>query len=64
NLDKDKSSLTATPLTIVANNTTTSEVKLTLKDAYDNPVSGQTVLFSTELANTTFGTVTDNHDGT
>ncbi|MEM8370571.1 invasin domain 3-containing protein, partial [Morganella morganii] len=43
NLDKDKSSLTATPLTIVANNTTTSEVKLTLKDAYDNPVSGQTV---------------------
>ena len=64
NLDKDKSSLTATPLTIVANNTTTSEVKLTLKDAYDNPVSGQTVLFSTTLANTTFGTVTDNHDGT
>ncbi|HDF2330273.1 TPA: Ig-like domain-containing protein, partial [Morganella morganii] len=64
NLDKDKSSLTATPLTIVANNTTTSEVKLTLKDANDNPVSGQTLLFSTTLANTTFGTVTDNHDGT
>ncbi len=64
NLDKDKSSLTADPLTIVANNTTTSLVKLTLKDAYDNPVSGQTVLFSTTLANTTFGTVTDNHDGT
>ncbi|MEM8388833.1 Ig-like domain-containing protein, partial [Morganella morganii] len=64
NLDKDKSSLTAAPLTIVANNTTTSEVKLTLKYANGNLVSGQTVLFSTELANTTFGTVTDNHDGT
>ncbi|MEM8377321.1 invasin domain 3-containing protein, partial [Morganella morganii] len=44
NLDKDKSSLTAAPLTIVANNTTTSEVKLTLKDANGNLVSGQTVL--------------------
>ncbi|NGE22876.1 invasin, partial [Klebsiella pneumoniae] len=54
----------AAPLTIVANNTATSEVTLTLKDAYDNPVAGQTVLFSTTLANTTFGTVTDNHDGT
>ncbi|WP_162817213.1 invasin domain 3-containing protein [Morganella morganii] len=64
NLDKNKSSLTAAPLTIVANNTATSEVTLTLKDAYDNPVAGQTVLFSTTLANTTFGTVTDNHDGT
>ncbi|MEM7927886.1 invasin domain 3-containing protein, partial [Morganella morganii] len=49
NLDKDKSSLTAAPLTIVANNTTTSEVKLTLKDANGNLVSGQTVLFSTTL---------------
>ncbi|MEM8437679.1 Ig-like domain-containing protein, partial [Morganella morganii] len=64
NLDKDKSALTADPLTIVANNTTTSLVKLTLKDINDNPVTGQTVLFSTTLANTTFGTVTDNQDGT
>ncbi|MEM8399008.1 Ig-like domain-containing protein, partial [Morganella morganii] len=55
--------LTAAPLTIVANNTTTSEVKLTLKDANGNLVSGQTVLFSTTLANTTFGTVNDNQDG-
>ncbi|MEM8392728.1 invasin domain 3-containing protein, partial [Morganella morganii] len=45
NLDKDKSVLTATPLTIVANNTATSALKLTLKDANDNPVAGQTVLF-------------------
>ncbi|MEM8313204.1 invasin domain 3-containing protein, partial [Morganella morganii] len=64
NLDKGKSALTADPLTIVANNTTTSLVKLTLKDVNDNPVTGQTVLFSTGLANTTFGTVTDNQDGT
>ena len=64
NLDKNKSSLTAAPLSIVANNTTTSEVKLTLKDANGNLVSGQTVLFSTTLANTTFGTVSDNQDGT
>ena len=48
----------------MANNTTTSLVKLTLKDVNDNPVTGQTVLFSTGLANTTFGTVTDNQDGT
>ncbi|MEM8039164.1 Ig-like domain-containing protein, partial [Morganella morganii] len=33
-------------------------------DANGNLVSGQTVLFSTTLANTTFGTVTDNQDGT
>ncbi|WP_214051615.1 Ig-like domain-containing protein, partial [Morganella morganii] len=59
-----KSSLTAAPLSIVANNTTISEVKLTLKDANGNLVSGQTVLFSTTLANTTFGTVSDNQDGT
>ncbi|EPU4434767.1 invasin domain 3-containing protein, partial [Morganella morganii] len=63
-LDKDKSVLTADPLTIVANDTTTSALKLTLKDVNDNPVSGQTVLFSTTLANTTFGTVTDHGDGT
>ncbi len=64
NLDKDKSALTADPLTIVANDSTTSVVKLTLKDINNNPVTGQTVLFSTELANTTFGAVKDNQDGT
>ncbi|MEM8256480.1 invasin domain 3-containing protein, partial [Morganella morganii] len=42
NLDKNKSVLTADPLTIVANNTTTSALKLTLKDANGNLVSGQT----------------------
>ncbi|MEM8313349.1 Ig-like domain-containing protein, partial [Morganella morganii] len=64
NLDKDQSVLEASPLSIVANDTTTSALKLTLKDANGNLVSGQTVLFSTTLANTTFGTVTDNQDGT
>ncbi|KOO17735.1 hypothetical protein AC068_15875, partial [Morganella morganii] len=63
-LDKDKSSLTADPLSIVANNSTTSSLTLTLRDVHDNPVIGQTVLFSTTLANTTFGTVKDNQDGT
>ncbi|WP_187143537.1 Ig-like domain-containing protein, partial [Morganella morganii] len=63
-LDKDKSVLTATPLTIVADNATESVLTLTLKDVNDNPVAGQTVLFSTALANTTFGTVKDNQDGT
>ncbi|MEM7924075.1 invasin domain 3-containing protein, partial [Morganella morganii] len=32
NLDKDQSVLEASPLTIVANDTTTSALKLTLKD--------------------------------
>ncbi|MEM8006307.1 invasin domain 3-containing protein, partial [Morganella morganii subsp. sibonii] len=50
NLDKDKSVLTADPLTIVANDSTTSALKLTLKDVNGNLVSGQTVLFSTTLA--------------
>ncbi len=64
NLDKDQSVLEASPLTIVANDTTTSALKLTLKDANGNLVSGQTVLFSTTLGGTTFSGVTDNQDGT
>ncbi|WP_195432104.1 Ig-like domain-containing protein, partial [Morganella morganii] len=64
NLDKDKSSLTAAPLSIVANDTATSSLTLTLKDGNDNPVPGQTVLFSTTLGGTTFSGVTDNQDGT
>ncbi|GAA0341638.1 hypothetical protein GCM10009131_21200 [Morganella psychrotolerans] len=64
NLSEDKSSLTALPATIVANNTETSELILTLKDVNGNTVSGQTVLFSTTLADISFSTVTDNQDGT
>ncbi|NGE93567.1 Ig-like domain-containing protein, partial [Morganella morganii] len=63
-LDKDKSALTAAPLSIVADNTATSALTLTLKDVNGNLVSGQTVLFSTGLENTTFSAVTDNQDGT
>ncbi|MEM8445277.1 Ig-like domain-containing protein, partial [Morganella morganii] len=50
--------------TIVADGATESVLTLTLKDVNDNPVTGQTVLFSTGLADTTFSTVTDNLDGT
>ncbi|WP_214051633.1 Ig-like domain-containing protein, partial [Morganella morganii] len=64
NLDKEKSSLTAVPLTIVADDATESALTLTLKDANGNLVSGQTVLFSTGLADTTFSAVKDNQDGT
>ena len=64
NLDKDKSVLTATPLSIVANNTETSVLTLTLKDENDNPVSGERIEFTTELAEPVFSAVTDNDDGT
>ncbi|MEM8392727.1 invasin domain 3-containing protein, partial [Morganella morganii] len=64
NPDKDKSVLTASPLTIVADNATTSSLKLTLKDTYGNLIPGQTVLFSTDLENTNFSGVRENHDGT
>ncbi|MEM8239770.1 Ig-like domain-containing protein, partial [Morganella morganii subsp. sibonii] len=48
----------------MANDTTTSALKLTLRDVNGNLVSGQTVLFSTALAKTTFGTVKENQEGT
>ncbi|MEM8212844.1 hypothetical protein Q4R51_16575, partial [Morganella morganii] len=40
NLDKDKSSLTAVPLSIVADNASASDLKLILKDANGNLVTG------------------------
>ncbi|HGZ0736254.1 TPA: invasin domain 3-containing protein, partial [Escherichia coli] len=64
NLDKGKSSLAAVPDTIVADGNTTSAITLTLRDVNNNPVAGQVALFSTTLKDTTFGTVTDNQDGT
>ncbi|MEM8160122.1 invasin domain 3-containing protein, partial [Morganella morganii] len=57
NLDKDKSVLEAAPLSIVANGTAESTLKLTLKDVNGNLVSGQTVQFTTTLADTTFSGV-------
>ncbi|WP_395756041.1 Ig-like domain-containing protein [Edwardsiella ictaluri] len=62
--DAAQSTLTAAPTTIVANGLAKSLLTLTLKDGNGNPVDGQTVTFSSTLANTTFGSVTDNHDGT
>ncbi|MEM7918614.1 invasin domain 3-containing protein [Morganella morganii] len=51
--DSGKSELTAVPDTIVANNTDESALKLTLRDVNGNLITGQTVEFSTALANTT-----------
>ncbi|MCS3490721.1 Ig-like domain-containing protein [Enterobacter sp. SLBN-59] len=62
--DSGRSSLTATPDTITANGTDVSAVTLTLKDAHDNAVSGQTVTFASSLAGTRVGDVTDNGNGT
>ncbi|MEM8366469.1 Ig-like domain-containing protein, partial [Morganella morganii] len=39
-------------------------ITLTLRDVNNNPVAGQTALFSTTLKDTTFSGVTDNQDGT
>ncbi|MHC9002364.1 invasin domain 3-containing protein [Enterobacter adelaidei] len=64
NLDAARSSLTATPATIVADGTTASTVTLSLKDRNDNPVSGQAVAFASSLTNSAVGNVTDNGDGT
>ncbi|MGJ7067463.1 invasin domain 3-containing protein, partial [Morganella morganii] len=64
--DAEKSSLAVSPASIVANNTDESAITLTLKDANDNPVSGQTVAFegSLDSKKTTISEVTDNSDGT
>ncbi|HAS8353711.1 TPA: hypothetical protein I7721_21810, partial [Vibrio vulnificus] len=64
--DTDKSALAVSPESIVADNTAESTITLTLKDANDNPVSGQTVAFATTLDNkkTTISATTDNGDGT
>ncbi|HHU4047297.1 TPA: invasin domain 3-containing protein [Enterobacter cloacae] len=64
NLSTGKSSLTASPATIVADGTTASTVTLNLKDANDNAVSGQTVSFNSSLSGSLIGTVQDNGDGT
>ncbi|MGX5057242.1 Ig-like domain-containing protein, partial [Enterobacter asburiae] len=49
---------------IVANGATTSTLKLTLKDAQNRAVKGQTVKFVSDLADSTVGATTDNGDGT
>ncbi|EPA1042555.1 Ig-like domain-containing protein [Enterobacter bugandensis] len=57
-----KSTLDRSPDTIPADGTTASTLKLTLHDALDNPVKGQTVEFVSDKE--TVGATTDNHDGT
>ncbi|MGJ7067319.1 invasin domain 3-containing protein, partial [Morganella morganii] len=61
-----KSSLAVSPASIVADDTKTSVITLTLKDVNENPVTGQAVTFATTLDNekTTISKVTDNGDGT
>lgn len=64
NLSAASSTITAAPATIVANGTAASTVTLSLKDANNNAVSGQTVTFTSSLTNSSVGRVTDNGDGT
>ncbi|ETO41153.1 invasin domain 3-containing protein, partial [Morganella sp. EGD-HP17] len=61
--DKDKSELMAEPQTIMADGSDESELTLVLRDANGNGVSGQTVLFSTDLIDVKFSIVTDKGDG-
>src|SRR5471030_1249407 len=64
NLSSTHSAMAASPTSIVADGTTASTITLTLKDANNNAVSGQTVTFTSSLTNSSIGIVTDNGDGT
>ncbi|EOY5724080.1 invasin domain 3-containing protein [Enterobacter cloacae] len=57
------STLTATPDTVTADNTAFSTLLLTLRDAHNNPVSGQTVDFTSALPGSHAGTATGNGSG-
>ncbi|MCK6880088.1 Ig-like domain-containing protein, partial [Enterobacter bugandensis] len=62
--DAAKSTLTRAPDTIPADGTTASTLTLTLHDAQDHPVKGQTVQFMSDLTGSAAGAATDNGDGT
>ncbi|MFZ1873271.1 MAG: inverse autotransporter beta domain-containing protein, partial [Chania sp.] len=64
NLDPSKSSLSAEPVSILANGKELSTMTLILKDRNDNNVSGQKVLFASDLTNSLITPVVDNGDGT
>ncbi|WP_127956645.1 invasin domain 3-containing protein [Serratia microhaemolytica] len=64
NLSSTKSALTSDITTLVADGSSKATLTFTLKDANDNPVSGQTVTFTSSLANSSFASVTDNQNGT
>ncbi|QBY42687.1 Invasin [Arsenophonus nasoniae] len=59
----EKSKLVADPTTIVADGEKTSNLTLTLMDANNNPITGQKVEFTTNLANSEFDKVKENDKG-
>ncbi|MBO1568337.1 beta strand repeat-containing protein, partial [Yersinia pseudotuberculosis] len=61
NLSATNSTLVAAPVNIEANNSDTSVVTLTLRDNNNNPVTGQTVAFTSTLG--TLGNVTEQASG-
>ncbi|CND85275.1 invasin [Yersinia pseudotuberculosis] len=61
NLSTTHSTLVAAPVSIEANNSDTSVVTLTLRDNNNNPVTGQTVTFTSTLG--TLGNVTEQASG-
>ncbi|SUC32101.1 Gamma-intimin [Providencia rettgeri] len=58
-----QSKLTVSPKTIKADGAETANITLILKDKFGNTISGQTVAFSTTLANTTISATQDNGQG-
>ena len=63
NPDGSKSELSAAPATIVANNSQQSALKLILRDANNNLISGQTVTFTTVLNGVTISGTAEDQDG-
>ncbi|MEM8312108.1 invasin domain 3-containing protein, partial [Morganella morganii] len=63
NPDGGKSAMSAAPATIVANNSQESVLKLILRDANDNLISGQTVTFTTVLNGVTISGMAEDQDG-
>ncbi len=61
NLSATNSTLVAAPVNIEANSSDTSVVTLTLRDNNNNPVTGQTVVFTSTLG--TLGNVTEQASG-
>ncbi|HGJ5920965.1 Ig-like domain-containing protein [Arsenophonus apicola] len=59
----EKSLLTAQPATIVANGKAVANLKLELKDAQGNPISGDKVTFSTSLANSHINNINETAKG-
>jgi len=63
-LDSSKSKLEVAPDTITADDTDESTLKLMLRDVNDNPITGQTVEFTTELDKTTITDQPESSQGT